>query len=292
MGNIWKWAFLSAFLFFTGCGGNNSPTIPPIILSPPNDLGGCMSANALLLAGGTPLRIVDAADFDGTNDYMLRGADLTGIADGKSGILSVWLRIDGGNGTTRVLLSNLNSTFVAYLLSDNKIWIAGQDDFHNTVMAFHTTNTYAAGATWLNILASWNLSTGVLQLYINDVADLTTLVNTDVTIDYAEATTPNWAVGAYTVGTSKLNGCPAELYFAPNQYLDFSDVNNRRKFISAGGKPVHLGIDGSLPTGTAPIMYLHLDDGEAVANFATNRGTGGNFTITGTLDTATTSPSD
>jgi hypothetical protein len=39
-------------------------------------------------------------------------------------------------------------------------------------------------------------------------------------------------------------------------------------------------------------MYHHLDNGEAVANFATNRGTGGNFTITGTLDTASTSPSD
>ena len=90
----------------------------------------------------------------------------------------------------------------------------------------------------------------------------------------------------------KLKGFFAEVSFAFGQSLDFSIVSNRRKFLSAGGKPVFLGADGSLPTGTAPIIYQHLDDGEAVANFATNRGTGGDFTITGTLDTGSTSPSD
>jgi hypothetical protein len=39
-------------------------------------------------------------------------------------------------------------------------------------------------------------------------------------------------------------------------------------------------------------MYLHLDDGETVNNFALNAGTGGDFTVNGTLATAATSPSD
>ena len=80
---------------------------------------------------------------------------------------------------------------------------------------------------------------------------------------------------------SAFNGALAEVYFAPGQYLYFSIASNRRKFISRTGKPVHLGTTGMLPTGTAPLVYHHLDDAEAVANFATNRGTGGNFTITG-----------
>ena len=46
-------------------------------------------------------------DFDGTNDYLSRGSDLTGNADSKTGIFSAWLRIDGGDGST---LSLVNST--------------------------------------------------------------------------------------------------------------------------------------------------------------------------------------
>lgn len=62
----------------------------------------------------------------------------------------------------------------------------------------------------------------------------------------------------------------------------------RRKFISAAGKPVHLGEDGMRPTGTAPVVFM---SGNA-SQFATNRGTGGAFTTSGTLTNAATSPSD
>lgn len=40
------------------------------------------------------------------------------------------------------------------------------------------------------------------------------------------------------------------------------------------------------------IIYFHLDPAEAPADFATNRGTGGNFSITGALTAGSTSPSD
>ena len=293
MGNIWKWFVL--VLFLAGCGGNNDAPIPTPDPSPPPYTGEtCMSANALLLAGGTPLIIVDAAKFDGTNDYMLRGADLTGIADGKSGILSFWYRVDGGDGTARWPMSNSASVFSGIQIrhhSDNKIIVSGNNAAGTSILVM-STSAITASATWLHILSSWDLATGVLNLYVTDVSDKTVVTNTNDTIDYAAAAALNWSIGSNAGGTNKINGCLAEFYFAPNQYLDFSDVNNRRKFISAGGKPVHLGVDGSLPTGTAPIIYQHLDNGEAVANFATNRGTGGNFTITGTLDTASTSPSD
>ena len=59
------------------------------------------------------------------------------------------------------------------------------------------------------------------------------------------------------------------------------------------GEAGDLGSDGSTPTGVAPIFFRHLSDGEAAANFAINRGTGGaDMTITGALTTAATSPTD
>lgn len=235
-------------------------------------------------------RIVDAADFDGTNDRMARGADLSGVVDGKSGIFSCWYRVDGGDGTQRELFLNVGAQFRVEHTTGNLIMIRGTNAAVAEILNMRTS-AKTASASWLHILASWDLATaGSGRLYVNDVSDKNEVTYTNDTIKY---TTGDWGVGGLTVGAgSDTNGCLAEMYFAPGQYMDFSNVFYRRKFISSSGKPVHLGTNGALPNGTAPLVYLHLDDGEAVANFATNRGTGGNFTITGTLDTGSSSPSD
>ena len=71
----------------------------------------------------------------------------------------------------------------------------------------------------------------------------------------------------------------ADFYFNPTTYIDLSVTANRRKFISASLHPVDRGATGSIPTGTAPIMY----QSGAVASWQTNKGTGGGFTLTGAL---------
>lgn len=249
-----------------------------------------MSHQSLMAGYGNPQIIVDGADFDGANDYMLRGGGLTGAADSKTGILSCYIRLDGGDGTTRYIINGSQTNYFIFEIdSDNKYKIVGSNGAASMILYIHTVNTYTAGAAWVHLLASWDLNTGNSHLYINDIDDLSVQIETNDTLDY---TLSEWSVGAAIGGTNKTNGCIAELYFAPGQYLDFSILANRRKFISASGKPVHLGTTGALPTGTAPLIYHHLDNGEAVANFATNRGTGGSFSITGTLDTASSSPSD
>ncbi len=48
----------------------------------------------------------NAVQFDGSNDYLTRGAELTGIADGKAGTLSVWLNFTGGDAANQHFLSN------------------------------------------------------------------------------------------------------------------------------------------------------------------------------------------
>ena len=246
---------------------------------------------ALLATYPNPMIVCDSADFDGTNDYMTRGAGLTGAADSKSGILSCWIRLDGTDSALQGILYSEATpvTFIFARQADNTFRISGANTAGTLILLLVTTGTYLASSTWLHVLASWNLATAAGNLYINDVSDLAAPTLTDDTIDY---TRTDWWIGSATGGSSRSDSCLAEPYFAPGQYLDFSLVHNRRKFISASGKPVHLGTTGALPTGTAPLVYQHLADAEAVANFATNRGTGGDFTITGTLDTGSTSPSD
>ena len=254
-----------------------------------------MSAvQGLMMGYEGPLIKCDAADFDGTNDYMLRGGDLTGSADGKKGLLSAWIRLDGGDGVAKAILGNGGgSSFLGLQilrLSTNKFSIICRNSGLTQILNLASVSTYVASVAWIHVLASWDLATpGACHLYINDIENLDLATFTDDTIDYTQT---QWSVGALPNGGSKIDACFAEMVFYQGTYLDFSIVANRRKFISPSRRPMPLGATGSLPTGTAPIIYQHLDDGEAVANFATNRGTGGDFTITGTLDTASTSPSD
>ncbi|MDZ4250887.1 MAG: LamG-like jellyroll fold domain-containing protein [Candidatus Nanopelagicales bacterium] len=246
----------------------------------------------LFSAYPNPLIIVDSADFDGTNDVMTRGAALTGIEDSKTGILSLWCRIDAQDDATRRIFSC--STVQACQLNltvGNNFQLIGQNATPTTILSLASTTAYIAGATWLHVLASWNLAVaGSGRLYITDVSDKSEVTYTDDTISYTGAT--DWSIGASTAGLADFDGCLAEVYFAPGQYLDFDIIANRRKFISVSGKPVHLGATGALPTGTAPIVYQSVANGAAVATFATNLGTGGNYSITGTLETGSTSPSD
>lgn len=256
-----------------------------------------MISQALIATYDNPLIVVDGADFDGTNDYMTRGAGLTGAADSKSGILSLWYRVDGGDGTFRTIihgattLAGTTSRFRVRHENDNTLLIVGVNAAGSTILSLPSATAYTAGATWLHILASWDLATAATHLYINGVDDKNSgsVLATDDSIDYTLA---DWAIGAQASGGTKTNGCLAGVYLAPGQYVGFSNSYFLRKYLSRSGKPVHLGTTGALPTGTAPLIYQNLSDGETVANFATNRGTGGNFSITGTLGTASSSPSD
>ena len=162
--------------------------------------------------------------------------------------------------------------------------------------SFTSTTSYTTSTTWRHFLASWDANAAqgakdaLAHLYITNANDFTAGVDNAgaFSVDYTHT---NWAIGAETDGTNKVNMALAEFYFAPGQYLDFSTSANRSKFIS-NGKPVNLGGTGSLPTGTSPIAYFRLLNGDGVGKFQTNLGTGGSMETTGTLEIASSSPSD
>ena len=198
-------------------------------------------------AASAPAFPVDAADFDGTNDWMERGAELTGIVDGTQGIFSGWVRLDGGDTSARQIISINGNTCIIQRSAADLFRLLLRDSTPTTLLDFKTVNTYITGSSWLHFLASWdtNFTAGnkLHHLYINDVSDKQIAVDSAAagTIDY---TLGNWAVGNSVGGGNIFNGCLAEIYFAPNQYLDFSVEANRRKFISSALKPVDLGADG------------------------------------------------
>lgn len=76
-------------------------------------------------------------------------------------------------------------------------------------------------------------------------------------------------------------------WWALGQSLDIGNESVRRKFITAAGHPTPLGAHGELPTGTAPTIFGH---GNKDAFLQPNLGTGGAFSLTGTLANAVGAP--
>ena len=86
------------------------------------------------------------------------------------------------------------------------------------------------------------------------------------------------------------NGDIAEVYYA-QEYVDLSVQANREKFISGtgtGAKPVDLGNDGSIPTGTQPLIYFR--GAKDTWNAGTNAGSGGDFTMSGAVVDSSNEP--
>ncbi len=230
-------------------------------------------------ASGTVNR---AVNFDGANDWLNRGGELTGMVDGKKGIVSVWAKVDETILIKRIILNKL-TRFQVWIT--DALLVAGTDASGSSVM-FIVGNTFIVAGVWHHYLVSWDLSVPVRQIYMDDAEDLKSGgLEVDAPIDYA-TTTPDWGVGAFPTGIDHFDGCLSELYFNSTEYLDLSVEANRRKFITAGKKPVFLGADGSRPTGTQPIVHLR---GPA-ADFVTNLGSGGNFIVNGSLTKCSTRP--
>jgi hypothetical protein len=266
---------------FSATDGTNASNMPQTVVT------------VIALPTGPGEVVVNAVNFDGTNDYLIRGGALTGAASGKEMSCSFWLKsgVDGGaqhtyqgaddpgaggniNPITRQVNNKLNTTWVTS--GGTAVWLATTDE------------AILVADGWVNVLVSVNSATGARSIYLNDMPATLgsdTFV-ADALIDWDTVT--NWAIGAQASGfASKFNGDMAEFWLDDN-FIDFTVEANRRKFISIGGKPVELGANGQDPLGAAPLVYF---SGPTV-DWHTNKGSGGGFTENGALTDATTSPSD
>lgn len=226
-----------------------------------------------------------AVRFDGTNDYMERGAGLTGAADSQSGTVSMWLRFHGGNGATQRFVHWTGSTFLLEKQSDNTLRLSGTAGQNVDTLATFTAagggGTHAG--VWTHVAWEWDAST--IKVWVNG-AD-----NTDTADDTAPSgaidhTVANHAIGAEVGGGSPASVDIADLVIHTTQRLDLSA--NIQHFYLAGNPVEFVGTNG--PFSSQPIIRLRRANGAAATTFATNLGGGGNFAITGALDDPTPAP--
>lgn len=172
------------------------------------------------------------------------------------------------------------------------------DDLPAAAIQIFSSREYAPGS-WHHILACIRQDASgpdrPARLYVDDI---------DVTIndpEFGENTAPftmSLSGRSFCIGSDGLEpetplwfrGDMAELWIASGQnILSGNDIpeDTRRKFISAAGRPVPLGTNGELPTGTAPTIFGH---GDKNTFLQPNLGTGGGFALIGSISDSVTPP--
>lgn len=224
--------------------------------------------------------------FDGSNDYLSWASSLTGLADGKEFTFSCWFKFD----------STLAASAFCLLGLDNSANTA-QIRRRNPTQGGELNALFVAGGTVLDVdsITSWDPPVDNNWHHWFLSVDMTNSSNRYFYIDgsaysvswntYSNSTLDLEQSGAY-VGdndshNSKWDGEIAEIWF-DDVYYDAPTYID--KFIS-GGKPVDLGSDGSAPTGSQPVIYIHIGgpDGTRLLNL----GSAGDPTETGSIANGT-----
>ena len=219
-----------------------------------------------------------ATKFGTTTDVLSKVGAFTDLADGTNGVLSFWVKWTGAVGDLRkVFYSTGGDMYVQKL--DNECLRVGFSDTSEIASTILTSTNAITTNEWHHIAATWDsFDASKCRMWIDAVecGSITTRVATN--LDYT--------LSAYFVSYDDATGVDGELcefWMGFNQFLDLGESSNLQKFRSTGGKPVDLGEDGSTPTGTSPTVYLR----HPYTGFQTNAGTGGDFSVSGTLEEGT-----
>lgn len=231
--------------------------------------------------------------FDGLDDWLERVGAFNGVTDGKQVAGSVWFK-RVGVGTLYCIGPEAEGSGapnqMEWMASDHfrLSWRrAGGGLACDVVTQKPITDTMS----WHHIAFSVDANDATkTRLYVDGAANLEP--GYDVTGYDMDNTGSSWGLFSNDNGLDKYDGEVAELWLSLDHYLDFADPTVMAKFRSQDGRPVDLGTNGELPTVTSPAIYLSVREGDPASVFATNRGTGGDFTLHGTLVSSATAPGD
>jgi hypothetical protein len=241
--------------------------------------GGNFTLNGVVARSGRGPNQYNAvySDFDGSNDFLSRTTNVTGIADSKLVTVHFIVKGDDFSLTPNIILFSDGAgapKFYAVVTSAGKLQLVAWNAANSIILNAITTTTLYVGKNY-SIEVSIDLSdTGKRYIYINgEAAGVTWTTYTDDSIDFTLAS-PRVRIGCdrNTTPSAFWNGSIGDVYF-DTQYIDLSTSNPF--FDTETDKPKFLGATGELPTGSAPLIYLPLYASSA----GTNLGTGGDFTV-------------
>jgi hypothetical protein len=223
------------------------------------------------------------ADFNGTTGYLSRTSALSGVSDGKTFTASFFFKSDdiATNGRLLTFCFSNGYDFRVGVDGSGYVFIKGDTSAGVEYLRATASTTAMVAGTTYSIQVSIDLNnTSNRRIYVNGVSQSATWT-TYTNQNFPWTTMPRVTVGAIWNGSgysSLYNGTLSELYFTTD-YIDFSQEANRLKFRDAFGNPVNLTQqieDAAIPN---PAIYTRFPP----TSFGTNSGTGGDFTVNGTI---------
>lgn len=226
---------------------------------------------------------VYASEADTTSGLSRLSSELFGLINPVSFTFSIWFKfVTAGSQTffrtNEVGEGILNTTVVGH--SSGALTINIKDSASVTRFTYSKAGVFSTG--WNHLLLSVKIdeTTEVAGTHIwaNNVDHTGTGTST-----WSAGSNMGWGLANYLfwifnekAGNNSLSvsdDCLGPFWLDINRFTDFSVEATRRKFISAVGRPVGLGIYGETPFGLRPTIYID----NPFTELNVNRGTGNDF---------------
>ena len=223
-----------------------------------------------------------AMNYDGANDFSLRGADLTGNANTRIATFSGFFRTTDVAANPKACLNN-TSNRIDYAFQTANILQVQLRDIAGTIRALVTfPDPIPSDGTWHNFCISIDSNFPRVSAAVDGLEVAPVVTTLDAAVEY-DWTALEWGFGRRVGGTGPFDGCMSMIWFSNTDSLDFTSEDVRALFVQPDGSPTDLGGAGQFPTGTSPIIFFPGGDG------AQNSGTGGDFVNNaGVVDCVTT----
>jgi hypothetical protein len=224
--------------------------------------------------------VPNATHFNSSQPSYLSRDGMIAAADSKLLCFSARVRFTARDADTHTILYGGGGLHIVRRHTDNTLIV----EFYNAsvvrVMRMTSTATVTADGQYHHLMCAVDTSTdGNNRLLIDGVEGFVLNTRIDSAIHFAAS---SWLVSR-TVGSVAMDADIAELFFAPGHWLDLTIAANVARFRDpTTGKPPTSG-DLIQTTGITPAIYLK----DPYSSFGTNSGTGGHFTMNGTLTEAT-----
>ena len=225
-----------------------------------------------------------------TNGYLNRTSALSGVSDGNKFSLSFWFR-PGVSGTNQALFSistagGTSLRFFVFRTSANALRVYGRNSAGTIVFDAITTgeneNGFLANNNYYVQIGIDLSNAGSRSIYVNGVSMASTTTwttyNTAGVITFSQVIQAFMSYNSSGTYADLFNGQLSEFYFTTD-YIDFSQEANRLKFRDCFGNPTDLPSAITAASVPTPAVYMRFPP----TSFGTNSGTGGNFTVNGTI---------
>tara|TARA_R110000782_G_scaffold124875_1_gene216444 strand:- start:172 stop:2286 length:2115 start_codon:yes stop_codon:yes gene_type:complete len=227
-------------------------------------------------ARGASEFLARSANLSSSSAYLSRSAALTGSSAGKTLTIVIAVKPTVLNDSHAFFAID-NGTAAALQIGMKQS--SGYLDF-----AGGDSNTFKISTTTVIPLNQWSIIMAAVDL--TNTAKRKIFINgTELSPSWNDYNNTNLDLNSSNVNigkrpsTNNYRGNVGFLYYTQD-YIDFSQESNRLKFVDGLGYPRDLTQqieDGDIPT---PLVYMKFDDTSALG---TNSGTGGDFTINGTV---------